>query len=195
MSSNSLRNVLSVVFSYIPFYLLIYLASLGLSCGTQNRVPWPWIEPWPPACEAWSLSHWSTREVPETFNSAFTEETEAHRGTESGLRTSSSRLQRPRLFLWYFVLHLFFSKTSVHFPILSLVKNQLLKSFLTRAFDCHQSVKAKPDAEPECWAKSWRWPDPTGSPGSPTKTSRPQMRKGQVKTHPNPGSVPGNSPP
>lgn len=39
---------------------------------------------------------------------------------------------------------------SVHFPILSLVKNQLLKSFLTRAFDCHQSVKAKPDAEPEC---------------------------------------------
>ena len=27
-------------------------------------VPWPGIEPWPSASGAWSLSHWTTREVP-----------------------------------------------------------------------------------------------------------------------------------
>ena len=28
-------------------------------------VPQPGIEPMPPALEAWSLNHWTTREVPE----------------------------------------------------------------------------------------------------------------------------------
>ena len=28
-------------------------------------VPWPGIEPVPPAVEAWSLNHWASREVPE----------------------------------------------------------------------------------------------------------------------------------
>ena len=70
------------------FILTIYLVVLGLSCSTQalqslwkhmesfscgswtlicgmwDLVPWPGIKPWPPALGAWSLSHWTTREVP-----------------------------------------------------------------------------------------------------------------------------------
>ena len=36
-----------------------------LSGGMWDLVPWPGIEPEPPALGAWSLSHWTTREVPE----------------------------------------------------------------------------------------------------------------------------------
>ena len=35
-----------------------------LSCGMQDLVPWSGIEPRPPALEAWSLSHWTTRKAP-----------------------------------------------------------------------------------------------------------------------------------
>ena len=35
-----------------------------LGCGTWDLVPWPGIEPEPPALGVWSLSHWTTREVP-----------------------------------------------------------------------------------------------------------------------------------
>ena len=42
----------------------IYLSALGLSCGMWDLVPWPGIEPGPPALGAWSLSLWTTREVP-----------------------------------------------------------------------------------------------------------------------------------
>ena len=42
----------------ICFKLIIYLAALGLSWGTQDLVPWPGIDPRPPALEVWSLSHW-----------------------------------------------------------------------------------------------------------------------------------------
>ena len=36
----------------------------ALSCGVWDIVPWPGIKPGPPALGAWSLSHWTTREVP-----------------------------------------------------------------------------------------------------------------------------------
>ena len=36
-----------------------------LSCIMCDLVPWPGIEPGPPALGAWSLSHWTTREVLE----------------------------------------------------------------------------------------------------------------------------------
>ena len=36
-----------------------------MACGTL--VPCPGIEPVPPAVEAWSLNHWTTREVPYTL--------------------------------------------------------------------------------------------------------------------------------
>ena len=38
-----------------------------LSCGMWDLVPWPGIEPGPPALGAQSLSHWTTREVPLTL--------------------------------------------------------------------------------------------------------------------------------
>ena len=45
--------------------ILIYLAVLGLSCSMWDLVPWPGMEPKPPALGAQSLSYWTTREVPE----------------------------------------------------------------------------------------------------------------------------------
>ena len=36
-----------------------------LSCGMWDLVPRPGIKPGPPALGAWSLSHWTTRAVPE----------------------------------------------------------------------------------------------------------------------------------
>ena len=39
-----------------------------VSCGMWDLVPWPGIEPRPPALEAQSLSHWTTREVPGLFS-------------------------------------------------------------------------------------------------------------------------------
>ena len=41
--------------------ILIYF-NIFLACGIL--VPWPGIEPMPPALAAWSLNHWSTREFP-----------------------------------------------------------------------------------------------------------------------------------
>ena len=50
-----------------------YLAVLGLlcslwtpSCSMWDLVPWLGIEPRPPVLGVWSLSHWTTREVPRT---------------------------------------------------------------------------------------------------------------------------------
>ena len=43
---------------------LFYLAAPGLSCGVQDLVLWPGIEPGSPAFRAWSLNHWTTMEAP-----------------------------------------------------------------------------------------------------------------------------------
>ena len=43
----------------------ISLAVLGLRCSMWDLVPWPGIEPLPSALGEWSLSHWTTREVPK----------------------------------------------------------------------------------------------------------------------------------
>ena len=43
---------------------MVFFAVPGLSCGTWDPVPWPGIEPEPPALGAWSFNHWTTREVP-----------------------------------------------------------------------------------------------------------------------------------
>ena len=63
-------SFLNDVFSK-TIHLLLYLAGPGLGCGMQNHfschmwdlVPWPESKPRPPALGAWSLSHWTTREV------------------------------------------------------------------------------------------------------------------------------------
>ena len=38
-----------------------------LSCSMWDLVPWPGIKPGSPALGVWSLSHWTTRDVPELF--------------------------------------------------------------------------------------------------------------------------------
>ena len=48
----------------IGFFAFLYLAVPGLSCSMRDLVPRPGIEPGPPALGAWSLSPWTTREVP-----------------------------------------------------------------------------------------------------------------------------------
>ena len=49
---------------YFLKHLFIYLDAPGLSCSAWDLVSWPGMEPGPPALEVWSLSHWTTREVP-----------------------------------------------------------------------------------------------------------------------------------
>ena len=39
-----------------------------LSCGMWDLVSWPGIEPGPHALATWSLSHWTTREVPSILS-------------------------------------------------------------------------------------------------------------------------------
>ena len=76
-------NIYIYFFKYLFIYLWlcrvlvvahgIFVAACGLlscgrralSCGVQDLVPQPGIEPWPPALGAWSLTHWTTRKVSE----------------------------------------------------------------------------------------------------------------------------------
>ena len=48
---------------YIYILIFFYLSVPGL-VYMWDLVPWPGIEPQPPVLGAWSLSHWTTREVP-----------------------------------------------------------------------------------------------------------------------------------
>ena len=43
------------------------MVALGLSCSMWDLVPWSGIEPGLLALIAWSLSHWTTREILEVF--------------------------------------------------------------------------------------------------------------------------------
>ena len=57
-------------FLFQIFYLFILLHQLFVvahgifSCGMWDLVPWPGIEPRPPALGVQTLSHWTTREAP-----------------------------------------------------------------------------------------------------------------------------------
>ena len=44
--------------------LFIYLVMMGLSCGMWDLIPQLGTEPRISALGAWSLSHWTTSEVP-----------------------------------------------------------------------------------------------------------------------------------
>ena len=50
----------------ISCYLFVCLFGFkqGFSCGMWDLVPWPGVEPKPPASRVQSLSHWTTREAP-----------------------------------------------------------------------------------------------------------------------------------
>ena len=66
---------IAIISPYFFFFLIfIYLAVLGLSCSMWTLrcsiwglVPLWGIKPRPPALGVWSLSHWTTREVPSLF--------------------------------------------------------------------------------------------------------------------------------
>ena len=49
---------------HIIIVYFIYLATLGLSCGMWALVLSPGIEHLPPALGAWSLRHWTIKEIP-----------------------------------------------------------------------------------------------------------------------------------
>ena len=57
-----IRSHMSLIF--FLFLICIYLATSGLRWDIWDLVPWLGIEPRPPALGAWSLSHWTIREVP-----------------------------------------------------------------------------------------------------------------------------------
>ena len=78
----SWENLLWNIFAYIPcisftvrqhyqkylFLKLIVLCHMqDLSSLDRILVPWPGIEPMPLEVEAWSLNHWTSREVPEAL--------------------------------------------------------------------------------------------------------------------------------
>ena len=54
------KNILKM-FIWLPQVLV--LACRSLMCGMWALVPWPGIEPRPPALEMQSLSYWTTRDV------------------------------------------------------------------------------------------------------------------------------------
>ena len=45
------------------FFVFTYSFALGLSCNMSDWVPWLGIKPGSLALAAWSLNHWTTREV------------------------------------------------------------------------------------------------------------------------------------
>ena len=53
--------VLNLWFCHLLLFKIIYLPVLGLSCSEWDLVPWPGIEPVPPALGVWCLSCWTTR--------------------------------------------------------------------------------------------------------------------------------------
>ena len=61
---NSFLELLESVVSSLSFHLFFFFNWLcHVACGIL--VPWPGIEPMPPAMEAWNLNHWTIREVPD----------------------------------------------------------------------------------------------------------------------------------
>ena len=84
-----------------------------LSCGMWNLVPQPRMEPRPPALETWSLSHWTTREVPGKmiFNNIF------WLTQYFKIQSFLFLINIKQLLLRYFtfLFHTKFSKTSAHF--------------------------------------------------------------------------------
>ena len=59
-----------LVFFLSVFYFLIFFLFWPCHVACGILVPWPGIEPGPPAVEVWSPNHWTTREFPifQLFN-------------------------------------------------------------------------------------------------------------------------------
>ena len=52
------------IYLFIWQYWVLVVACRIFSCSMWALLPWPGLRPSPPALEAQSLSHWTTREVP-----------------------------------------------------------------------------------------------------------------------------------
>jgi len=57
-------NIYSFIHSFIQLCWVLVVACEIFCCGMWDLVPWPGSKPRPPALGIWSLSHWTTREVP-----------------------------------------------------------------------------------------------------------------------------------
>ena len=73
-------------------FIFLYLAAPDLSCSMWDLVPWAGFEPGSTALGVWSLSHWTTWEVPEGLYFKFCKsgETDGQRGMFSKLQLSRS---------------------------------------------------------------------------------------------------------
>ena len=74
-----LLQVLVVAHGIIDLPCGMWTLCCGLwihSCDTWDLVPWPGIEPGPPALGVWSLSHWTTREIPSLLHVSTVKERE-----------------------------------------------------------------------------------------------------------------------
>ena len=68
----SLASFIFIFFIFIDLFIwlcwaahrLLSCSTRALSCSMQDLVPRAGVEPGPPALGAWSLNHWTTREVP-----------------------------------------------------------------------------------------------------------------------------------
>ena len=57
----------SLSLNSIALFFFFNLFAPGRSCSMWALVPWSGMKPGPPALETWSVSHWTTREVPTWF--------------------------------------------------------------------------------------------------------------------------------
>ena len=81
------QQLKTILFIYLFLkYLFFYLTALSLSwgmwtlsCAMWDLVPWQVIESGPSPLGAWSLSHWTTREVPRSIKIKYSPD---HKGSQ-----------------------------------------------------------------------------------------------------------------
>ena len=79
----------------------MYLTALGLGCHMWNLSPWPGMERGPPALGVWSLSLWTTREVPKMLSEEFPLfYILTNKQTKKPIRLGRKRLSPHRLPIW-----------------------------------------------------------------------------------------------
>ena len=60
-------------FKYLTVLFIYLILFLAMPCSMQDPIPWPGMEPLPPALEVWSPNHWTTTGSlpPLSFNFLF----------------------------------------------------------------------------------------------------------------------------
>ena len=132
------------------FLNCIYLAALGLSCSMWALVPWPGFEPWLPALGAQSLSHWTTRKVPEFFF------------LSRKISNKHRRIVNPHKLFCFFLIWLHQVSVAARVVFIASCRTFLIAVhiLLTQlGFPCGLEGKASP-ARQETWVQSPGWEDP-----------------------------------